>query len=95
VPSGAAARTTPAWISGGATRLNCATAVSHNIFETLSAQGLQMALQDPARPTGGIPMQMLYNSENFAVVQIDLSASPDEGSGVAAGLRRRPGARRL
>lgn len=31
-------------------------------------------------------MQMLYNSENFAVVQIDLSASADEGSGVAAGL---------
>ena len=30
-------------------------------------------------------MQMLYNSENFAVVQIDLSASPEEGSGVAAG----------
>ena len=31
-------------------------------------------------------MQMLYNSENFAVVQIDLSASADKGNGAAAGL---------
>lgn len=32
-------------------------------------------------------MQMLYNSENFAVVQIDLGASaPDAGAPLVAGL---------
>jgi hypothetical protein len=40
----------------------------------MSATGLKLALKDPALEAGELTMLMLYNSDNFAIVQIELPA---------------------